>query len=103
MKKYPIQRQPNKQRNYSVVPVAQPNIQIPSAFKVLNEGSKFNNHNVAGQIHTTIRLEDKNGNKLCLHQRQQILNLVNNTHNSFFVHDGSNNRRPIRRIKHGKR
>ena len=99
MKNYPIQRKHNKQHNYSVVPVAQPNFAIPSAFKVLNEGSKFSNHNIAGQCHVTIKLEDKNGNKMTLHSHQQVLNLVNGAKGSWHVHDGVNNRRHIRRFK----
>ena len=98
MKKYPIQKR-NERGNYSVVPTAHPNIQIPSAFKVLNEGSRFNNHNVAGQIHTTIRLQDKYGNKLSLHQSQQVLNLLDGTKNSFHVSDGARSRRHYRRKK----
>ena len=102
--KYPIQKH-NGQRNYSVVPIAQPtNLAIPPVFRALSEGSRFANHNTAGQCHVTIKLEDRNGNKMTLHSRQQILNLVNGAKGSWFVHDGTDNRRQIRRFKnHVKR
>ena len=102
-KKYPVLRKPIGQHNNSIVPVAHPNIQIPNAFNVLNHGSKFSNHNIAGQIFTRIDLQDRNGNKMSIHQRQQVLNLVNNTKNYFHVHDGSDNRRQIRRFRYVKR
>ena len=105
MKKYPIQRRNTGQHNNnSIVPVTKPNIQIPNAFGVLSEGSKFKDHNIAGQIYTRIDLQDKDGNRMSIHQRQQVLNLVNNTHNFFHVSDGANNRRHnYRRYKNVRR
>ncbi len=104
MKKYPILRRPTGQHNNSIVPVTKPNIQIPSALSVLSQGPGHPNRNIAGQVYTRIDLRDKNGNRMTIHQRQQVLNLVNNTKNFFHVSDDSDNHRhSFRRNRYVKR
>lgn len=102
-RKYPILKRPGQHSNHPIVPVTTPNIQIPNTLRVLTEGPKHPNRNVAGQIYTRIDLQDQNGNKMTVHQKQQILNLVNNTKNYFYVGDDSNNRHNYRRNKYVKR
>lgn len=94
---------PHGREGRQFLPIARPNIQLPTAFNVLSDGSRYRDHNIAGQQTVHIILEDKNGNKMRLHSTQQVLNLVNNTKNWFHVHDGgSNNHRHNRRFKHVK-
>lgn len=104
MKKYPISKSPIGQHNNSIVPILKPNIQIPSTLSVLSQGSGQPNRNIAGQVYTRIDLQDQNGNKMTIHQRQQVLNLVNNTKNTFRVSGDSNNHgHNFRRNKYVKR
>lgn len=101
MKNYPVQKRNTGQHNNPIVPVAKPNIQIPTAFSVLSNGG-HSNHNIAGQVYTRVDLQDKNGNRMSIHQRQQVLNLVNGASGCWNVHEGTN-RRQHRRFKHVKR
>ncbi len=84
-KNYSITR-PTGHKGQQFLPTSCPNIQLPDAFNILKDGTT-RDRNIAGQISTKVVLEDKSGNRMTFHQKQQVINTVNGCKNSFYVSD----------------